>query len=104
MWLFIKRSQIVLANCLNGIYQLLADPAGFLCLLSLGIVTGLAIEKRIGDVAIAACFTMIPAVAAMLKHKAFNGGSIDQAPPTLINTIESIKTEVLSGLPPKGQP
>jgi hypothetical protein len=101
MWLFFKKVEIVSQNCLNGLYQLLADPAGVICLLSLAIVTMLALDKRIGDVAIAACFTMIPAVAAMLKHKAFNGGSIDQPVPSLSETIESVV--IKNTLPPKGQ-
>lgn len=71
----------VIKNCFSGVYALLRDPAGTICLLVLGIVSFLCFRGKVGDVAFSACCTLIPAVIAMLKHKSFSGSDIDQCPP-----------------------
>ena len=71
----------VIKNCFSGVYALLRDPAGTICLLVLGIVSFLCFRGKVSDVAFSACCTLIPAVIALLKHKSFSGSDIDQCPP-----------------------
>lgn len=61
----------VLINCFAGLYGLLQDPAGILCLLSLAAVSTLAMHGKVGDAAVVSCFTLIPSLAVLMKHKAF---------------------------------
>ena len=87
-------------NILNYIYQwwylitsgfvsLVSDPAGTLCILVLIVATILAIMHRISDIAIAACFSALPLVLVISKHRSFTGSDID-------NNADNT-------LPPKGQ-
>jgi hypothetical protein len=84
----------VIKNIFAGLYSLCMDPAGTLCLLSLVLVGFLALHSKMGDVAAAACFTMIPAVAVLMKHKSFSGADIDTPPPqqsvvtTIVNDVK----------------
>lgn len=71
----------VIKNCFSGVYALLRDPAGTICLLVLGVVSFLCFKGKVSDVAFSACCTLIPAVIAMLKHKSFSGSDIDACPP-----------------------
>lgn len=83
----------ILKNIFAGVYALCMDPAGTVCLLSLMVVTFLAMHGKIGDVAAAAAFTMIPAVTVLMKHRSFSGADIDQPAPatsvvqTVINDV-----------------
>jgi len=74
-----KKFWNVIVKCFSGLYALLQDPAGIICLLALAIVSALCWFHRVGDVSFSACCTLIPAVIAMLKHKAFSGSDIDQS-------------------------
>lgn len=71
----------VIKNCFSGVYALLRDPAGTICLLVLGIVSFLCFRGKVSDVAFSACCTLIPAVIALLKHQSFSGSDIDAPPP-----------------------
>lgn len=61
----------VIKNCFSGVYALLRDPAGTICLLVLGIVSFLCFRGKVSDVAFSACCTLIPAVIALLNIKVF---------------------------------
>jgi len=91
----------VLKNCVSGIYSLLQDPAGTLCLLSLSAVTFLAFHGKLGDIATAACFTLISSLAVLMKHKSFQNTEINDTPIPTPPITETIK-EIISNISPKG--
>lgn len=76
-----KKLSNIICNCFAGLYCLVQDPAGIMCLLALFIVSGLCWFHRVGDVSFAACCTLIPAVIAMLKHRSFSGSDLDNTLP-----------------------
>jgi hypothetical protein len=104
----------VIKNCFSGVYALLRDPAGTICLLVLGIVSFLCFRGKVSDVAFSACCTLIPAVIALLKHQSFSGSDIDAPPPDAVPVTMSplivspatiattAKTIPLTNLPPRG--
>ena len=84
----------VLKLCFAGLFSLLQDPAGSLCLLSLTVITFLAFEHRVSDMAVVGGFTAISGIAMLLKHKSFSGSDIDQPSPTIATVIENIKGQL----------
>ena len=74
----------VIKNCLNGIYTLLQDPAGVLCLLSLAIVSFLCYKGHVGDVAFAATTSLLSTLAVIMKHKSFSGSDLDNPVSTIV--------------------
>ena len=85
-----------IVSVLNGLFQgmleCLSSAEGVLALLALAAVSFLCYRHCVGDVSFAAVCTMIPTIFAYCQHK------ID-----LKQLEQQVKSEVISGLPPKGQ-
>jgi c-di-AMP phosphodiesterase-like protein len=84
----------IVKNCLSGLYALVMDPAGVLCLLSLVIITFLAFEHRVSDMAVVGGFTAISSLAVLMKHKSFQGADVDQPTPTITTVVNNIKAQI----------
>ncbi len=87
----------VFKQCFGGLFALVTDPAGTLCLISLVVVSFLAFEHRVSDVAVVGAFTAISTIAVLMKHKSFQGADIDQPSPpaaTITTVIDNIKGQL----------